>query len=133
MGVLTYRGVNALGQDLQRHIAVERRVPGLLHLAHPALADLGGDLVDAEPGAGAQGHIIHPTACWQGLQCESLRLTRVRGVPLASEALSLGDLGGDHLACSSVATFDSAPSHLTVCLRHSGLVVVSRPTRMPWP
>ena len=45
-----------LRQDLERHIAVERGVSGLIHLAHPAFADLGGDLVDAEAGAGGQGH-----------------------------------------------------------------------------
>ena len=27
-----------------------------------------------------------PTAGWQAVQCEGLRLTRVRGVPLAGEA-----------------------------------------------
>jgi len=32
----------------------------------------------------------HPTAGWQAVQCEESRLTRVLGVPLASEALSLG-------------------------------------------
>ena len=36
----------------------------------------------------------NPTAGVQGVQCESLRLTRVRGVPLASEALGFGDLLG---------------------------------------
>ncbi|MDE0831016.1 MAG: hypothetical protein OSB03_17620, partial [Vicinamibacterales bacterium] len=30
---------------------------------------------------------------WQAVQCESLRLTRMRGVPLAGEALCLGELG----------------------------------------
>ena len=34
----------------------------------------------------------HPLAGCQAVHCESLRLTRVRGVPLASEALSGGDL-----------------------------------------
>jgi hypothetical protein len=29
----------------------------------------------------------HPLAGWLAVQCESLRLTRVRGVPLAGEAL----------------------------------------------
>ena len=32
-----------------------------------------------------------PTAGWQAVQCESLRLTRVHGVPLASEAAGVGD------------------------------------------
>ena len=49
-------GSERLGQDLEGHVSVERGVPGLIHLAHPAFADLGGDLVDAEPGAEGQGH-----------------------------------------------------------------------------
>ena len=49
-------GGECLRQDLEPHIPVERGVAGLIHLAHPAFADLGGDLVDAEPGAGGQGH-----------------------------------------------------------------------------
>ena len=36
----------------------------------------------------------------------NLAIQRVRGVPLPSEALSLGDLGGSHLACNSVAIPD---------------------------
>ena len=54
---------------------------GLIHLAHPAFTDLSGDLVDAEPGAGIQGHgavLILPLG---GRGCNAaLRLTRVRGV-----------------------------------------------------
>ena len=46
---------------------VQRRVVSLIHLAHAALVDLGGDLVDAEPGAEGQGHgavPILPLAGW---------------------------------------------------------------------
>ena len=43
----------------------------------------------------------------------SIRLTRVRGVPLAGEAFSFSNLGGVHLACSSVATFDGDLSQRT--------------------
>ena len=39
-----------------------------------------------------------------------LRLTRVRGVPLPSEALSLGDLFGGHATCNDVATTDGGLS-----------------------
>jgi hypothetical protein len=39
-----------------------------------------------------------------------MRLTRVRGVPLAGEALGVGDLGGVHPACNSVASLDGAVS-----------------------
>ena len=35
----------SLGQDLQRHLAVQLRVGGLIDLSHPALADEGGDIV----------------------------------------------------------------------------------------
>ena len=41
-----------------------------------------------------------PTAGGQGVQCGGLRLTRVRGGPLAGEALGFGDLVGGHPACS---------------------------------
>ena len=36
-----------------------------------------------------------------------MRLTRVRGVPLAGEALGFGKLGGGHQACNLVANLDS--------------------------
>ena len=45
-----------LGQDLQRHLAVQLGIGGLVDLSHPALADEGGDVVVAEPGAYFQGH-----------------------------------------------------------------------------
>jgi hypothetical protein len=44
---------------------------------------------------------------------ESLRLTRVRGVPLASEALGFTEVVRRHLVCNSVASFDGAFSILT--------------------
>ena len=43
-------------QDLQRHLTLELRVGRLVDLAHPALADQGGDLVVAEPGADCKRH-----------------------------------------------------------------------------
>ena len=49
----------------------------------------------------------HPTAGWQAVQCEDLRLTRVRGVKFAGEALGFSNLGGGHQACNSVALPDS--------------------------
>ncbi len=45
-----------LGQHLQRHVPVELRIPRLLHLTHAAFADLGGDAVGAEGGAGFERH-----------------------------------------------------------------------------
>ena len=48
----------------------------------------------------------NPSIVW--VQWErGLRLTRVRGVPRVGEASSFSNLGGVHLACSSVATVDS--------------------------
>ena len=40
------------GQHLERHIAVELRISGSIHLPHAAFADLGGDGIGAEGGAG---------------------------------------------------------------------------------
>ena len=44
-----------VGQDLQRDVAIELRVAGPIHLPHAAFADLRGDFVDAEAGAGSEG------------------------------------------------------------------------------
>ena len=44
-----------VGQDLERDVAIQLRVAGAIHLAHAAFADLGGDFVDAEAGAGSEG------------------------------------------------------------------------------
>ena len=41
---------------LERHVPVELRVSGSAHLPHSAFADLGGDLIYAEAGAGSEGH-----------------------------------------------------------------------------
>ncbi len=43
-----------VGQDLDRHVAVERRVDGLPDDAHPALADLLGQAVVQELLAGSE-------------------------------------------------------------------------------
>ena len=45
-----------LWEDLERHLAVQLGVGGLVDLAHPALADEGGDVVMAESGADAKRH-----------------------------------------------------------------------------
>ena len=42
------------GQDLDRDVALELGVGRAVDLAHAALAELGGDLVGAEAGAGAR-------------------------------------------------------------------------------
>ena len=54
---------------------------------------LAQDDVMSDPG---------PTAGWQADQCEELRVTRVRGVPLAGAALGVGDLVGGHAGGAGV-------------------------------
>ena len=44
------------GQHLDRHRALQVRVGGAIHLAHAPFADLGGDFIGAEPGAGGERH-----------------------------------------------------------------------------
>ena len=44
-----------VGQDFERDLATELRVARPIDLPHAAFADLGGDLVDAETGAGKEG------------------------------------------------------------------------------
>ncbi len=43
-------------QDLDRDITIQLRVQRPVELPHPAHADLGGDLIRTEAGAGLQGH-----------------------------------------------------------------------------
>jgi hypothetical protein len=44
------------GENLQRHVAPEPRIPRAIHLAHSAGADRGDDLVRAETGTDRQSH-----------------------------------------------------------------------------
>ncbi len=56
---------------MEHHVPIELCVSGLIHIAHAAFADLGGDFVDAEPGSGIQGRgaaCILPLA-GRGVQC----------------------------------------------------------------
>ena len=46
------RAANAVGQDLDRDVAVEARVARAVDLAHAAGAEGGEDLVGAEAGSG---------------------------------------------------------------------------------
>ena len=62
VGVLGER----LGLHLQRHVAVELRVVGLVDLSHAAFADLGGDLVDAERTPWIQRHAVLNTGWLYG-------------------------------------------------------------------
>ena len=45
-----------LRQDFKRHVPVELGVPRSIHLTHAAFADLGGDGIGTEGGAGLQRH-----------------------------------------------------------------------------
>ncbi len=49
-----------LGKDLDRDVAIQPRIEGAVHLAHPALADLGGNFIRTETGARKQGHVEEP-------------------------------------------------------------------------
>ena len=44
-----------LGQDLDRDVSVQLRIARPIDLPHAPFADLGGDFVDAEAGAGRKG------------------------------------------------------------------------------
>ena len=45
-------------QRLQRHITIQFRVAGAIHLPHAAFANLSGDLEDAEAHTGRKGHRV---------------------------------------------------------------------------
>ena len=49
-------GRECFRQNLQRHLAVELGIGGLIDLPHPAFADEGGDVVMAEAGTDDEGH-----------------------------------------------------------------------------
>ena len=51
-------GGERVRQDLDRDLAAERRVRRPIHLPHAAFADLRGDFVDAETGAGSEGQCV---------------------------------------------------------------------------
>ena len=46
----------ALGQHLDRDLAMQARVAGAIDLAHPARAQRSDDLVLSETGTGGEGH-----------------------------------------------------------------------------
>ena len=45
-----------IGQDLQRHLALQLRIPRPIHVAHAARAEGGEDLEDAKACAGRESH-----------------------------------------------------------------------------
>ena len=70
-----------LGQHLEGYVPVELGVPRSVDLAHAAFADLGGDLVGAEGGAGGQGHLREPEAGSASLM-RLQTLVQVHPIPL---------------------------------------------------
>ena len=54
-------------EDLDRDLVLPLRVRRLIHLPHAAFADLGGDLIRAEAGAGSQGHVTRIIRAERGL------------------------------------------------------------------
>ena len=42
------------GGSLMRHVAIQLRVASPIDLAHPPVAEQGGDFIDAETGAGSE-------------------------------------------------------------------------------
>ena len=51
-------GVEQLGQDLERDIAIQFPVASPIHLAHTASPERTDDFVRAEPGAGCEHHKV---------------------------------------------------------------------------
>src|SRR5204863_7742647 len=49
-------GGDGIGQDLDRHVAIELRVARAIDLAHAAGAEWGDDFVRADARAGSEGH-----------------------------------------------------------------------------
>ena len=47
-----------VGQDLQRHLPVQRGISGPIDLSHAALADESGDVVVSDAGADGEGHVL---------------------------------------------------------------------------
>ena len=45
-------------QDLDGDLALQLRVGGPIYLAHPPFANLRGDFIDAETGAGREGQVV---------------------------------------------------------------------------
>ena len=47
-----------VGQNLQRHVAMELGVAGSIHLPHATFTELRGNFVDAEAGTGSEGQTL---------------------------------------------------------------------------
>ena len=50
--------VNASGNTFSATSRIELRVPRSIHIPHAVFADLGGDLIGAEGGAGTERHLL---------------------------------------------------------------------------
>ena len=69
----------ALGQDLDRHVALQLAVPGPIDLAHAAGPDGGEDFVRTEASAGLQGQDGAPQDCIRQPPVKALRGLGVLG------------------------------------------------------
>jgi len=83
-------GGERLGQHLQRHVPVELGVAGLIHLAHAAFADLGGNLIHAEPGAGGECH--GESVDYIGGEVVTVHMATVASVPITLRTVMLNSL-----------------------------------------
>src|SRR5438034_4736149 len=73
-----------LGQDLDRHVAIQSRIARPIHLPHPAFADPGRDAVDAETCAGCEGQRCRDYMYYFNLYAVSFEQTII--VPSESNA-----------------------------------------------
>ena len=76
------------GEDLQRDLAIELGIGGLIDLAHPALADEGGHVVVSNAGADLQGHRL--------LELVAVILYRVRSAAPAARTRTVEESVENH-------------------------------------
>ena len=77
-------GRERFGENLERHLTLELRVGGLIDLAHPALADEGGDVVMGDAVTYGEGH---RESLWM-----RLRLTLAQELPPLGIRANLSDM-----------------------------------------
>jgi hypothetical protein len=80
-------GCESRRQDLDRHLAIEPRIAGAIHLAHPAFANLGDDFVGSDSRACVHRRTLAPARrrsasiraeLWRGLAEAASRRRRTR-------------------------------------------------------
>ncbi len=68
-----------LGEDLERNVAAELRIPRSPHLAHPPSAERREDLIRTEADAGCKTH-------WRGILGESITTVKEPSLSIRSKA-----------------------------------------------